>query len=214
MYVASGTDIKVLFDKPSQLKDGTPAREVEVEYVPKHEPTLGSITDAPKHNVFHFMTKKDLAAWVGVLLGDAEGKLGEDVKRIAYSLTFLQGREEPVNVPPDVRAFLDMWCADAVSHDVGAMMAHFSDRFLNSGMSKPFIEQWFRNDPTSPIHRGLISCEATVTVFEPRGDKAYVDGFVLNIDKVKGETTALKIPMTFQQIINEHGQWKWYGNQK
>jgi hypothetical protein len=53
-----------------------------------------------------------------------------------------------------------------------------------------------------------------VTVFEARGDKAYVDGFILNVDKVKGETTTTKIPMLFQQIINEHGQWKWFGNQK
>jgi hypothetical protein len=53
-----------------------------------------------------------------------------------------------------------------------------------------------------------------VTVFEPRGDKAYVDGFVLNTDKVNGGTTALKIPIGFQQIINEHGEWRWFGNQK
>jgi hypothetical protein len=51
-----------------------------------------------------------------------------------------------------------------------------------------------------------------VTVFELRGDKACLDGFVL--EKAKGDANALKIPMTFQQIINEHGQWKWYGNHK
>ena len=44
-------------------------------------------------------------------------------------------------------------------------------------MSKAFMEQFFRNDPSSPIQQGVISCETTVTVFEPRGDKAYVDGF-------------------------------------
>ena len=51
-----------------------------------------------------------------------------------------------------------------------------------------------------------------MTVFEPRGDKAYVDGFIL--EKTKGDATAVKVPMTFQQIVNEHGEWKWYGNQK
>ena len=45
-----------------------------------------------------------------------------------------------------------------------------------------------------------------------RGDKAYVDGFFL--EKAKGGTNALKIPMLFQRIIDEHGQWKWFGNQK
>jgi hypothetical protein len=51
-----------------------------------------------------------------------------------------------------------------------------------------------------------------VTVFEPHGDKAYVDGFFLI--KGKGETSAVRVPMIFRQIINEHGQWRWYGTQK
>jgi hypothetical protein len=200
------TDIKVLSDRPSQLKDGTPAREIELESVLKN---------GPKVNDFMLMTKKDVM-WVVILLKADEGKLGEDLKRIAYSLTFLQGREEPVNVPPDVRAFFDMWCTDAVNHDLKTVMAHFSDRFRQSGMSKAFLEQVFRDPqfPLSPARQSLISCETTVTVFEPRGDKAYVDGFVLNVDKGKGGTTALKIPILFEQIINEHGEWKWYGNQK
>ena len=109
-----------------------------------------------------------------------------------------------------------MWCTDSVSHDLKTVMAHFSDRFRHSGMSKAFLEQVFRDPqfPLSPARQSLISCETTVTVFDPRGDKAYVDGFVLNTDKVNGGTTALKIPIGFQQIINEHGEWKWFGNQK
>ena len=51
-----------------------------------------------------------------------------------------------------------------------------------------------------------------MTVFEPRGDKAYVDGFCLS--KAKSDANALKAPMIFQQIIKENGQWKWFGNQK
>jgi hypothetical protein len=51
-----------------------------------------------------------------------------------------------------------------------------------------------------------------VTVFELRGDKAYIDGFFLS--KVKGDANALKSPMRVYQIINEHGEWKWFGNQK
>ena len=150
--------------------------------------------------------------WITAGLTADEGKLGEDVKRIAYSLTFQPGREEPVQVPPGVRAFFDMYCVDMGSHDVKTIMAHFSDRFLNSGASKAYLEQAWRNDPLSPIQRPPTSCEATVTVFEPRGDKAYIDGFFLS--KAKGDANALKTPMYFQQIINEHGEWKWYGNQK
>jgi hypothetical protein len=39
-----------------------------------------------------------------------------------------------------------------------------------------------------------------------------VDGFVL--EKKKGDANGRKMAMTFQQIINEHGEWKWFGNQK
>jgi hypothetical protein len=210
-FVEYYTGFKVLSDKPSQLKDGTPAREVEYEFVLKHDPTGGSVENGPKKNGLLLATKEDLM-WVAAMLIDDKGKIGEDLRRVAYSLTLLQGRDEPVQVPPDVRAFFDMWCADAVSHDVKALMVHFSDRFRHSGMNKAFTEQMWRNSPMSPIRRGIISCEVTVTVFERRGDKAYVDGFIL--DKAKGDATALKMPMMFQQIINEHGQWKWFGNQK
>jgi hypothetical protein len=123
-------------------------------------------------------------------------------------LTFLPGREEPVKVPPDVQAFLDMYCVDHMSHDVGAIMAHFSDRFRHSGLNKAFYEQGFRKAPVPP----QVSLEPTVTVFELLGDRAYVEGFVLL--KKKDDANAVKLPMIFQQIIKEHGQWKWYGNQK
>ncbi|MGD0661881.1 MAG: hypothetical protein ABSD38_27800 [Syntrophorhabdales bacterium] len=202
VWVELMTDIKVLSDKPSQLKDGTPAREVEYEGVAKN---------GPKNNCLLLATKKDLM-WLNIILTDDKAKIGEDLKRIAYSLTFQPGREEPVQVPPGVRAFFDMYCVDMGSHDVKTIMAHFSDRFLNSGASKAYLEQAWRNDPLSPIQRPPTSCEATVTVFEPRGDKAYIDGFFLS--KAKGDANALKTPMYFQQIINEHGEWKWYGNQK
>ena len=132
------TDIKILSDKPSQLKDGTPAREVQFEFVPKYDSTRFHVKNSPKWNDLLLATKKDWI-WVAIFVG-AEGNLGEDVKSIAYSLTFLQGREEPVKVPPDVRAFLDMYCADVVGHDVKTIMAHFSDRFLLSGGSKASME--------------------------------------------------------------------------
>ena len=202
VYQQLGTDVKVLSDKPSQLKDGTPAREAEVAYVDKN---------GIKWNDFVLVTKKE-SIYIVIHVSDDKGRIGEDLKRIAYSLTFLQGREEPVNVPSDIRAFLDMYCVDVKSGDIKTIMAHFSDRFLFSGANKTNLEQGFSNAPISYIQRGVISEEAIVTVFEPRGDKAFVDGFFLV--KSKGDADALKTPMNFQQIINEHGQWKWFGNQK
>jgi hypothetical protein len=205
------TDVKVLSAGPSQLKDGTPAREVEFEFVSKYDATGRSIETAAKLNGFDFMTKKE-RAWVAILICDDRGRIGEDLKKIAHSLTFQPDREKPVQVPPDVRAFLDMYCTDIVSRDLKAIMEHYSDRFLFSGTNKGRIEQWFRFSPDSPLQRGDISQEATVTVFEPHGDKAYLDGFLLR--KERGDAEALKAPMAFQQIINEHGEWKWFGNQK
>ena len=168
VYSQVGTDIKVLSEKPSQLKDGTTTREVELEFVPKN---------GPKMNHFILMTRKGLT-WISITLGNDKGKIGEDLKNYAYSLTFQPSREEPVKVPPDVRAFLNKWSSDLASGDVERIMSNFSDQFLNQGMKKAVQEQWFRSSPFSPDAAGVTSHEATVTVFEPQGDKAYLDGFV------------------------------------
>jgi hypothetical protein len=199
------TDIKVLSDKPSQLKDGTPAREVEVEVLPKYDPTLGKLTDAPKLINYKLLTKRN-GTWIWVTITEDKARFGEDLKKHAYSLTFVPGKEEPVNVPPDVREFLQMQCADMVSRDVESIMAHYSDRFLHSGLQKAFYERMIR---TNPIPEG--TAQATVTVFEPRGDTAYIDGFFFRTAK---DGTSVKAPMLFQQIIKEQGRWKWFGNQK
>jgi hypothetical protein len=203
-YTTFATDIKVFSDKPSQLTDGTPVREVEMEYVLKKDPK-------PKWNDFTLITKKE-SLWVWVIVSDDKGRIGEDLKKYAYSLTFLRGGEEPVPVPPDVRTFFDMWCTDTVSHDVKTIMAHFSTKFLHTGYGKAKMEQFLLNDPLSPLRQDFISSEPTVTLFEPRGDRVYVDGFFLN--KTKANAKGEKIPMMWQQIIKEQGQWKWYGNQK
>jgi hypothetical protein len=208
-FLRSFTDIKVLSDTPSRLKDGTPAREIEVELVAKFVPT-GNITDVPKLISYFLLTKRDVT-WIFVNLFEEKARFEEDLKRHAYSLTFLPGREKPAEVPSDVRAFLDMFCTDLVSRDVTSIMAHYSDRFFHSGVNKAFYERWLETHPESSPPRGA-TCEPTVTVFELHGDRAYVDGFFLQ--KPKDDTNALKGPMNFQQIIKEQGRWKWFGNQK
>jgi hypothetical protein len=195
-------DIKIVYDKPSQLKDGTAAREAEIEWVRN---------DGLEMNLLLLITNKE-ATWITIVTGAEKGKIGEDMKNYFYSLTFLQGREEPVNVPPDVQKFLDKYCSDVLSGDVEKIMTNFSDQFSHSSMNKAFLEQWFRNDPSAPTKAGLTSMEETMTVFEPQGDKAYVDGFYLS--KGKNTPNGVKAPMLSQQIIKENDQWKWYGNQK
>ena len=207
VWVQIWTDIKVLSDKPFRLKDGTQAREVEVEYVPKLDSTLGKVTAAPKTIIYYLLTKRD-KAWIWVNVIEEKARFGEDLKVHVHSLTFLAGREEPVKVPPDVEEFLDMYCADLVSRNIASITDHFSDRFLHSGMNKAFYEQVFRTHADALPGR----CVATATVFETHGDRAYLDGF--HLDKAKDGTDGLKGPMVFQQIIKEQGQWKWFGNQK
>ena len=86
------TDIKVLSDKPSRLKDGTPAREVEWEGVLKYDPTLGSLKNGPKFNYFMLMTKKDLA-WVTIcLIDDKKDRGGPEKDRLFPHLSAGQGR--------------------------------------------------------------------------------------------------------------------------
>jgi hypothetical protein len=197
-----GSDITIVYDKPSQLKDGAPAQEAEIAFVSNEE----------KVNMLVLTTRKD-AAWIQIIQTSDKGKIGEDLKTYPYSLTFQQSREEPVKVPSDVQEFLDKYCSDLASGNVERIMANFSDRFLNQKRKKAFYEQWLRNSPDSPIQRGLISSEATVTVFEARGDKAYVDGFFASKARDHADKP-LKAPMGFRQIIKEQGQWKWYGDQR
>jgi len=195
-------DVKVLSDKPSQLKDGTPAREAEVGYI---------YPNGPKLNVFMLTTKKD-DIWIMLTLTDDKGTIGDDLKSIAYSLKVPQGKQEPVKVPPDVQAFLDKFCSDVNSGDAGRIMTNYSDQYLDHRMYKGDMEQWYRNDPFSPIQLGITSGTLTVTIFEPRGDKAYLAGFFGG--KLKGGAPGPTSPINDNQLIKENGQWKWFGNQK
>ncbi|MGD0659915.1 MAG: hypothetical protein ABSD38_17790 [Syntrophorhabdales bacterium] len=105
LWIDLGTGIKVLSDKPSQLKDGTPAREGELEWVTRTDARVRSVENGAK--IYHLLlaTERD-GIWVEIRLSDDRGRIGDDLKRIAYSLTFQPGREKPVQVPPMSGHFL------------------------------------------------------------------------------------------------------------
>ncbi len=179
-------DAIVVSDKPSQTRDGTPAREVDIQWHgEEHWLTLG--------------TKKD-DCWINMGVY-APHKIGEDLKAILYSLRYEPGMDKPVTVPADIREFLDKYSSDVVSHDLAKVMTHYSDRFLNSGTTKKEAEQ-----STRQVIDSIKSFEISITEFIPAGDRVYLAGFTT--------TSSGKLPIKEISIIKENGEWKWYGNQR
>ena len=185
------TNPTLVSDKPSQLKDGTPAREIEIDFVINGTPTKWVAVAVKKSDV---VIHVDITA-----LG---GKMGDDLKAFLYSLEFQPDQDEPVKVPPDVQEFLDKHSNDVVSHDVAKVMSHYSDRYLNSGEKKGEVERYYRQ-----LIGSITSHEISVTDFDAAGDKAYLVGFVTS-------NFWRRAPVRETSIIKEDGDWKWYGNQR
>jgi hypothetical protein len=187
--IQGATDVTVVSDKPTRLRDGTPAQEVELHGVINGEPV----------NTMSLATKKgDMLILTGSSLS---GKIGEDQKTMLYSIEFQPGKDEPVKVPPDVQEFLDRHCNDLLSHDLTKLMTHYSDKFLSSGNRRGEVERFFRQ-----IIGLVTSVEVGITEFVPAGDRAYLAGFV--------NTYIGKLMLGDASIIKENGEWKFYGNQR
>ena len=190
MFRRIATDVLVVSDKPSRLRDGSPAREVEIQAV---------VNDTPL-NAMSLATKKgDL--WITAAIESRKGKIGEDLKAILYSIEFQSDKDEPVKVPQDVQEFLDSWRNAIVSHDIAQVVTYFSDRFLDSGNRKGEVERFWRQ-----IIVPITFCEISITEFIPAGNRAYLTGFICGY---WGKAQLLGGP-----IIKDNGEWKWYGNQR
>jgi hypothetical protein len=187
-----GKDVTVLSDKPSQLRDGTPAREVEIKAV--FPPNRGDT------NFFYLATKKGDMPQVGMTLTSTR-VIGKDQKAIAYSLQYEAGKDEPVKVPPDIQEFLDRYRNDMLSHDLQKAMTLYSDGYLSSGNRKGEVERLWRS-----VISAITSFEVSITDFVAAGDKAYLAGFTV----INGS----KWPFGGASIIKENGEWKFYGNQR
>jgi len=68
-------NVKILNEKPSQLRNGAPAYEAELEW----------IKEGTRLNTLMLATMKERIAIV-VYLNDPNGRIGEDLKKIVYSL--------------------------------------------------------------------------------------------------------------------------------
>jgi hypothetical protein len=182
-------DVTVVRDKPTRLRDDTPAWEVETKMVYNGEP----------YNVLNVATKKG-DTWVNTGTESYTGKMEEYQRAILYSLQFEPEKDEPVKVPPDIQAFFDKYCSDIVSHDLAKVMANVSDRYLDSGMKKGEVERFTRR-----FIGGTTSYNVVITELVPGDNRVYLAGFVV--------ANGVKFPLG-GMIIKENGEWKWYGNQR
>jgi hypothetical protein len=187
---SSATDVTVVADKPVQLRDGSQAREVEITMVRNGLP-LNVLTVAAKKGEW----------WIMTIAESLNGKAGDDLKAMLYSLAFQPSSEKPVKLPPDVQALIDTHDSNLVSHDLAKIMADYSDRYLNSGMRKGEMERFLR-----PFIASWLSSKAVVTDFVLAGDRAYYTGFVVS--------NFGTFPIIETSIIKENGEWKLYGNQR
>jgi hypothetical protein len=184
--------VTVLRDTPSQLSNGTPTREVELQ---------GIMTNNGLPFNLACLGVRHGDVWIVAHVYSPSGSIGEHLKAILYSLRYEPGKDEPVRVPANVREFLDSLSNAWVSHDLAKLMSYYSDRYLNSGMRKGEVERIWRQ------RIGFIkSLEYSVTDFIPTDDRAYIAGFAI--------ANGMKSPLTTISIIKENGEWKWYGNQR
>jgi hypothetical protein len=190
MWGRAATDVTVVTNKPTTLKDGTPAREMEMQMI---------LNGAPLYTRGVVTKKDDLM--IVTSFGSRDGRVGEDLVTMLYSRESQPDKDVPVKVPPDVQQLLDKMNNDVVSHDVATVMSHYSDSFLNSGTRKGEMERNFRQWIGS-----VTSLKATITDFVAERDKAHLAGFVT----INGAT----FPTMETSIIKENGEWRYYGNQR
>jgi hypothetical protein len=186
------TDITVISDKPSRLRDGTPAREIEFLMV---------LNGAPLYTM-PVATRDSNGVLINTIAQSRTGRVGDDLKAILYSRQHQPDKDKPVKVPPDIQSFLDNWRGDIVSHDLVRVMTRYSDRYLDSvDKNKTEVERFWGR----AIDR-VTSLEVGITDFIAEGDKAYLAGF--------WATYLGRRPLAGSPIIKENGEWKWYGNQR
>jgi hypothetical protein len=184
------TAVEIVGNRPAMLPHGIPAREVELKAIFNGRP-INLISPAAK--------KGDVLIHIGI--GVDNGKIGQDIRAMLYSLELQPGEDQPAEVPPDVRTFLDGWCSDMVSHDLATLMANYSNKYLSSGVKKGEMERFHRDT----IDR-VASCKITVTDFEAAENRVYLAGFEIN--------PLGRVALIQGSIIKENGEWKWFGNQR
>jgi hypothetical protein len=183
-------EVTLISDKPTQLRDGTPAREIEFRII---------LSGAPLYTMPLATRKDDML--INTIVNSTQGRVREDLKAILYSREHQPDKDKPVKVSPDVQQFLDDWRNDIVSHDLAKVMTHYSDRYLDSVEKKAEVEQFWKQ-----VVDHITSFEVGITDLVAEGEKVHLAGF--------WSSYLGKRMLRGSPIIKENGEWKFYGNQR
>jgi len=107
----------------------------------------------------------------------------------------------PVDLPPDVKAFITDYNQASYNKDRQKMSELISDRFLHEGVTKQMAVSFLVGAQSYISEAKII-----ITRFEPMGEKVEVDVWLK--DKYFES-----LFMKGSRLIKENGSWKWYGNQ-
>jgi len=105
------------------------------------------------------------------------------------------------NLPADVKAFIADYNQARFNKNLETMADLISDRFLYNGLNKQTVLGYLEVQLPYTSEAKIV-----LTKFKPEGD-------IANIDYVVMDKYFESPSITDQRLINENGQWKWYGNQ-
>ncbi|WP_290635648.1 alpha/beta fold hydrolase [Aquisalimonas sp.] len=131
-----------------------------------------------------------------------------DVVRFAYGAT-IDGTEDPgdyeqpaVELPDDVQAFVRSDEEAVLSGDMDAIMEHYHPDYRDEGRDRSDQRAML-----SQVVPALSRYEIELTAFERDGDKAIVEG------AIRTDFGSQSLP-SGAMLIQDDGQWFWYGNQQ
>lgn len=78
-----GDDINLIYDRDVVLEDGTKTREMQIKWAPHDEPKQTTL----------ILTAKKEGSWISIFLSSTDGKIGEDLRKIPYSLKIRPAKE-------------------------------------------------------------------------------------------------------------------------
>lgn len=187
-----GREFDIIKDQAVTLKDGTPAWETRLNWALTSGEALTSL--------FLTAVKEDM--WITTAVTNQQGDIPENFESIVFSLAVDPEKEELVEVPADIRKFLDDYAAAIANHDLEGVMAHVSDQYLSYGRRKSDLKSFFTG-----VIDIIPSYEIFTTLFQNGDDTVKVAGYAV----IAGGKFAIP---AYHLKKNEAGQWQLFGNQQ